>query len=52
MMKRQIITVKFERSRTRAEFLFNSGQFKPKSVKSAKQYSRRNKHRNRVVDFA
>lgn len=46
-MKREIIVVKIDRPKRRAQFLFNDGEFKPKKEKSIKGYSRREKYRNR-----
>jgi hypothetical protein len=51
-MKRQTMTVQFERNRTRAAFLFNDGQFKPRAVRSAKAYRRQDKHRSRAENMS
>lgn len=44
-MKREILSFKLERPKRRAQFLFNDGEFKPRSEKSVKQFRRRDKHR-------
>lgn len=46
-MKREVIVLKLERPKHRAQFLFNDGEFRPKKEKSIKGYSRREKYRNR-----
>lgn len=51
MFKREVITIKIKQKR-RAEFLFNDGEFRPRSEKSAKQYRRREKHRGKSYDDA
>lgn len=45
IMKREVMTFKLVRQKRRADFLFNDGEFKPRSEKSAKLYRRREKHR-------
>jgi hypothetical protein len=45
-VKREVISFKIPRPKHRADFLFNDGEFKPKSEKIAKAYRRREKHRN------
>lgn len=49
-MKKESYTFKVEQQRRRADFLFNDGQYKPKSVKSGKVYRRKNKHRALDLD--
>jgi hypothetical protein len=51
-MKTQQVTGKFERSKARAAFLFNDGQFKPRAVRSAKVYRRQDKHRGRAENLS
>jgi hypothetical protein len=46
IVKREVISFKIPRPKHRADFLFNDGEFKPKSEKIAKAYRRREKHRN------
>lgn len=49
MIKREVITIKVKQKR-RAQFLFNDGEFRPRSEKSVKQYRRRDKHRCKFND--
>lgn len=44
-MKREIFSVKVKRFKPRAQFLFNDGEFKPKTAKSGKKFVRREKVR-------
>jgi len=43
-MKREVISLKIQRTKRRTDFLFNDGEFRPRSEKSAKQYRRREKY--------
>lgn len=40
-MKREVITVKIERQKRRADFLFHNGAYRPQTVKSRKVYNRK-----------
>lgn len=51
MFKREVITIKIKQKR-RADFLFNDGEFKPRSEKCAKQYRRQEKHRGKFINDA
>lgn len=51
MIKREVITFKIKQKR-RTDFLFNDGEFKPRSEKCAKQYRRREKHRDKFLEDA
>jgi hypothetical protein len=46
MNKRETLTLVVPRVRRRAKFLFNDGEFKPRTEKKAKAYARREKHRD------
>ncbi len=48
-MKAESFTKKFTREKKRAQFLFNDGEFKPRTEFSAKVYRRREKHINKSV---
>ena len=45
-MKREILEIKASRQKRRAQFLFNDGQYKPKTEKSVKTFRRQPKHRH------
>ena len=47
-MKREVMTFKVQRSKRRTDFLFNDGEFRPRSEKSTKTYRRKEKHRSSV----
>lgn len=49
-MKREVLSFKIQRTKPRAKFLFEDGEFRPKQEKSAKAYRRRDKHRQ-VGDY-
>lgn len=52
-MKTETFTKTVERSRTRAKFLFNDAEFRPRREKNKKnEYKRKDKHVNRSYDFA
>jgi stalled ribosome alternative rescue factor ArfA len=48
-MKREILEIKLSRQKRRTQFLFNSGEFRPRKEKSLKGYSRHEKHREREM---
>lgn len=50
-MKREVLNIKAERQKRRAQFLFNDGQYRPKAEKSVKTFRRQPKHRNSELDF-
>lgn len=45
-MEKFVLTLKIKRYKPRHNFLFDDGEFRPKTEKSAKVYRRRQKHRN------
>lgn len=51
-MKDQKITGKFERSRRRADFLFNDGQFRARAERNERLYRRQNKYKNSWLDYS
>jgi hypothetical protein len=50
-MKREILSFSVPRTKRRTDFLFNDGEFRPRSEKNQKQYKRQNKHRKNLLDY-
>lgn len=48
-MKSIVLTLKIKRFKPRHNFLFDDGEFRPKTEKLAKAYRRREKHRGKSL---
>lgn len=50
MIKREVIKIKIGKSRRRAQFLFNDGEFRPRTEKCGKAYKRKPKNRRELEE--